>query len=256
MPGSFARHTPFARQTIAEALTRIPGLGIPPYTTNRRPRLPYKGSSRPGERLSPLGSYRGDTARENGLTFRVDWLKGQKTGSSSTSATTARSCSVSPKADVCSTCSATPAVFRSTPSPAAPKGGERRLVGQGHLLTDANVELNFPGLHAPQLGGRGRLLVISDTMESGAYDLPYFSTPPAFAKPTGVHCATPPFKATGAHQCPRFREDSPGGILFTLLVLAGRNKANSSAWRCSAPQRRAVARCAYSISSRSPPTIR
>lgn len=75
-------HSPgmhFARFAIADALTELPELNIKSVYYKSETTLPYKA------RLDPqndylLGSFIGDTAMENGLRFRVDWLRGQKTG--------------------------------------------------------------------------------------------------------------------------------------------------------------------------------
>ena len=75
-------HSPgmhFARQIIAEALTRLPDLGVVNVYYKSETTLPYKA------RLDPVNDYiigHSDTniAIENGLKFNIDWLRGQKTG--------------------------------------------------------------------------------------------------------------------------------------------------------------------------------
>ena len=75
-------HSPgmhFVRDTIARALTELPGAGIANVYYKSETTLPYKA------RLDPqndyiIGSYSGNVATENGLKFHIDWLRGQKTG--------------------------------------------------------------------------------------------------------------------------------------------------------------------------------
>ena len=75
-------HSPgmhFARKTIAEALTAMPGLGIKSVYYKSETTLPYKARLDP-ENGYLIGDFISDTATENGLRFRIDWLRGQKTG--------------------------------------------------------------------------------------------------------------------------------------------------------------------------------
>ena len=75
-------HSPgmhFARQIIAEALTRLPELGVVNVYYKSETTLPYKA------RLDPVNDYiighsDNNVAIENGLKFNIDWLRGQKTG--------------------------------------------------------------------------------------------------------------------------------------------------------------------------------
>ena len=75
-------HSPgmhFARDIIAQALTKLPGGIVRNVYYKSETTLPYKAH------LDPMNDYiiggmETDEALENGLRFRVDWLKGQKTG--------------------------------------------------------------------------------------------------------------------------------------------------------------------------------
>lgn len=75
-------HSPgmhYARNIIADALTRLDGLRIANVYYKSETTLPFKA------RLDPVNDYligrAGDcTALENGLRFNIDWLRGQKTG--------------------------------------------------------------------------------------------------------------------------------------------------------------------------------
>lgn len=75
-------HSPgmhFARNIIAEELTRLPDAGIKNVYYKSETTLPFKA------RLDPvndyiIGGFDTNIAVENGLKFNIDWLKGQKTG--------------------------------------------------------------------------------------------------------------------------------------------------------------------------------
>ena len=75
-------HSPgmhFARNIIAQALTKLPGGIVRNVYYKSETTLPYKAQ------LDPMNDYiigkmETDEALENGLRFHVDWLKGQKTG--------------------------------------------------------------------------------------------------------------------------------------------------------------------------------
>ena len=75
-------HSPgmhFARNIIADALTRLDGAGISNVYYKSETTLPYKAHLDPQNDYI-IGSFETNVAMENGLKFHVDWLKGQKTG--------------------------------------------------------------------------------------------------------------------------------------------------------------------------------
>ncbi len=75
-------HSPgmhFARDIIARQLVDIESLGVKNVYYKSDTTLPYKAHLDPQNDYL-IGAYNHDTALENGLTFRIDWLKGQKTG--------------------------------------------------------------------------------------------------------------------------------------------------------------------------------
>lgn len=116
-------HSPamhYARDIIARELTGLEGAGIDSVYYKSETTLPYKAHLDPRDTYI-IGNYTTDVAVENGLKFHVDWLRGQKTGFLSTSATTVPCCNATRPDAACSTCSATPAVSRSTPCAAAPR---------------------------------------------------------------------------------------------------------------------------------------
>ena len=75
-------HSPgmhFARDIIAQALTRLPGNVVHNVYYKSETTLPYKAHLDPVNYYI-IGGMETDEALENGLRFHVDWLKGQKTG--------------------------------------------------------------------------------------------------------------------------------------------------------------------------------
>ncbi|MGN0213081.1 MAG: class I SAM-dependent rRNA methyltransferase [Muribaculaceae bacterium] len=75
-------HSPgmhFARNTIAAALTRLPGNVVRNVYYKSETTLPYKAQL-DAQNGYIVGEYDTNIATENGLKFHVDWLKGQKTG--------------------------------------------------------------------------------------------------------------------------------------------------------------------------------
>ena len=75
-------HSPgmhYARHTLAKALKEVMGDKLDNIYYKSETTLPYKAAlEQENEYL--LGGVGEDTATENGLTFHVDWLRGQKTG--------------------------------------------------------------------------------------------------------------------------------------------------------------------------------
>lgn len=69
----------YARDIIAECLVSLPDASLRNVYYKSETTLPYKASLDPQNDYI-IGSYDTDIAVENGLKFRVDWLKGQKTG--------------------------------------------------------------------------------------------------------------------------------------------------------------------------------
>ena len=75
-------HSPgmhYERLKIAEALTQLPEAGIKNVFYKSDTTLPYKAQLDPQNEYL-IGKFDGCEALENGLTFNIDWLKGQKTG--------------------------------------------------------------------------------------------------------------------------------------------------------------------------------
>lgn len=67
------------RMKVADALISLPEAGIRNVYYKSDTTLPYKANLEP-ENGYLIGKYDGCLALENGLSFNIDWLKGQKTG--------------------------------------------------------------------------------------------------------------------------------------------------------------------------------
>lgn len=208
-------HSPgmhFVRDTIARALTELPGAGIANVYYKSETTLPYKA------RLDPqndyiVGSYSGNVAIENGLKFHIDWLRGQKTGffvdqRDNRSLLARYSAGRRVLNMFC---------YTGGFSVYALGGGAEQVVSvdssaKAVALTDANVELNFPGdtRHRAVAEDAFRHL---DSMEAGAYDLIVLD-PPAFAKHrSALHNALQGYRRLNARA---FEKIAPGGVLFTF----------------------------------------
>ena len=208
-------HSPgmhYARQTIAEALTALPDAGIKNVYYKSETTLPFKA------RLDPrndyiVGAYAGDTARENGLLFHVDWLKGQKTGffvDQRDNRELLRSLSHGRRV-------LNMFCYTGGFSVYALSGGAKEVVSvdssaKAISLTDANVALNFPE-RVPHRSYADDAFKFLDTMEKGVYDL-ILLDPPAFAKHrSALHNALQGYRRLNARA---FEKIAPGGILFTF----------------------------------------
>lgn len=208
-------HSPgmhYARKTIADALVGLPGAGIDNVYYKSETTLPFKA------RLDPrndyiAGAYAGDTARENGLVFHVDWLKGQKTGffvDQRENRQLLRSLSHGRRV-------LNMFCYTGGFSVYALSGGAEEVVSvdssaKAITLTDANVALNFPE-GAPHRSYAEDAFKFLDTMEKDAYDL-ILLDPPAFAKHrSALHNALQGYRRLNARA---FEKIAPGGILFTF----------------------------------------
>ncbi len=208
-------HSPgmhFVRDSIARALTALPGAAIRNVYYKSETTLPYKAHLDPQNDYI-LGAYDGDTALENGLTFHVDWLRGQKTGffvdQRDNRALLRR---YSRGRRVLNTFCYTGGF-----SVYALDGGATEVVSvdssaKAISLTDANVELNFPGcsVHKSHAVDAFKFL---DEMPDGAYDLIVLD-PPAFAKHrSALRNALQGYRRLNARALSKI---APGGILFTF----------------------------------------
>lgn len=208
-------HSPgmhFARKIIAECLIELPGTAIRNVYYKSETTLPYKAQL-DARNDYMVGSYCGDTALENGLCFRVDWLKGQKTGFFVDQRDNRALLRYYSKGRSVLNMFCYTGGF----SVYALSGGAREVVSvdsstKAISLTDANVELNFPNdsRHRSEATDAFKYL---DAMESGAHDL-IILDPPAFAKHrSALRNALQGYRRLNARA---FEKIAPGGILFTF----------------------------------------
>lgn len=215
-------HSPgmhYAREIIAGQLVAA-GLGISNVYYKSDTTLPYKA------RLDPqndyiIGAYNHDTALENGLVFRIDWLKGQKTGFFVDQRDNrALLKHYSNGRDVLNMFCYTGGF-----SVYALSGNARRVTSvdssaKAISLTEANVELNFPGTDRHEAIATDAFKYL-DAMESGRHDL-IILDPPAFAKHrSALHNALQGYRRLNAKA---FEKIAPGGILFTFSCSQAVNK--------------------------------
>lgn len=215
-------HSPgmhYAREIIAGQLVAA-GLGISNVYYKSDTTLPYKA------RLDPqndyiIGAYNHDTALENGLVFRIDWLKGQKTGFFVDQRDNrALLKHYSNGRDVLNMFCYTGGF-----SVYALSGNARRVTSvdssaKAISLTEANVELNFPGTDCHEAIATDAFKYL-DAMESGRHNL-IILDPPAFAKHrSALHNALQGYRRLNAKA---FEKIAPGGILFTFSCSQAVNK--------------------------------
>ena len=208
-------HSPgmhYARGTIARQLVALDGLGVRNVYYKSETTLPYKA------RLDPqndylIGGFETAVATENGLKFNIDWLRGQKTGffvdqrdNRSLLEHYARGRRV-----------LNMFCYTGGFSVYAMRGGAEEVHSvdsseKAITLTDANIELNFPGDRRHRSFALDAFKFLDQT-EPGANDLIVLD-PPAFAKHRSALR-----NALRGYQRLNFRameRIAPGGILFTF----------------------------------------
>lgn len=208
-------HSPgmhYARNIIASELMRLEGAGIANVYYKSETTLPFKA------RLDPVndyltGGYHTNIAVENGLRFNIDWLKGQKTGffvdqrdNRSLVERYSPGCRVLNM--FCYTGGFSVYAMRAGASEVHSVDSSAKAVA----LTDANIELNFPGDTRHKSFALDAFKYLAD-MPEGAYDL-IILDPPAFAK----HRSALKNALVGYRRLNEaaFRKIAPGGILFTF----------------------------------------
>ena len=216
-------HSPgmhFARAAIARALTALPGGLVQNVYYKSETTLPFKAQLDPQNDYI-IGSYDTDIAMENGLRFHVDWLKGQKTGffvdQRENRALLERYARGRRVLNLF--------CYTGGFSFYAMRGGAVAVhsvdsSAKAIRLTDANVELNFPGdpRHTSSADDAFRFL---DAMPAAAYDL-IILDPPAFAKhKSALRNALVGYRRINARA---FEKIAPGGILFTFSCSQAVNK--------------------------------
>lgn len=208
-------HSPgmhFCRHDIAQALVELPEARIRNVYYKSETTLPYKARLDP-ENEYLLGGYDGNVATENGLQFNIDWLRGQKTGFFVDQRENRR---------LLERYSAGRRVlnmfcYTGGFSVYAMRGGAERVASvdssaKAVALTDANMELNFPGDTRHRTYATDAFRFLAD-MEPDTYDLIVLD-PPAFAKHrSALKNGLLGYRKLNAKA---FAKIKPGGILFTF----------------------------------------
>lgn len=208
-------HSPgmhFARHQIADALTRIPDATIRNVYYKSETTLPYKANL-DAENEYLVGSYDGNIALENGLQFNIDWLKGQKTGFFVDQRENRKLLESFAKDRKVLNMFCYTGGF----SVYAMRGGAVSVdsvdsSSKAVALTDANIELNFPGDPRHKTHDEDAFKYLND-MPEGKYDL-IILDPPAFAKHRGaIKNGLIGYRKLNAKA---FEKIKSGGVLFTF----------------------------------------
>ena len=218
-------HSPgmhFAREAIARALAELPGAGIRSVYYKSETTLPYKAHLDP-QNAYIIGEYLGDEALENGLRFRIDWLRGQKTGffvDQRDNRSLLRHYSAGRK--VLNMFCYTGGFSVYSLAGGALSVDSVDSSAKAVSLTDANVALNFgPGAEGRHRSFAEDAFKFLDTMEKDAYDLIVLD-PPAFAKHrSALRNALRGYQRINARA---FEKIAPGGIIFTFSCSQAVNK--------------------------------
>ncbi|MBD5370776.1 MAG: class I SAM-dependent rRNA methyltransferase [Bacteroides sp.] len=208
-------HSPgmhFERVRIAEALTRLPDIGIRNVYYKSETTLPYKAQLDPQNEYL-IGAFDGNIALENGLQFNIDWLKGQKTGFFVDQRENRRLLESFARGRTVLNMFCYTGGF----SVYAMRGGAKSVdsvdsSAKAASLTDANIALNFPDdpRHSTHAVDAFRFLA---EMPDSKYDL-IILDPPAFAKHrSALKNGLIGYRKLNAKA---FEKIKPGGILFTF----------------------------------------
>lgn len=208
-------HSPgmhFARDIVARELADMPDAGIRNVYYKSETTLPYKAHLDPQNQYI-IGSAENDIATENGLRFRIDWLRGQKTGffvdqRDNRSLLEHYSRGRNVLNMFC---------YTGGFSVYAMRGGARSVTSvdssaKAITLTDANIALNFPGDTRHKSVAQDAFKFL-DEIGEGEYDL-IILDPPAFAKHrSALRNALRGYQKLNARA---FERIATGGILFTF----------------------------------------
>lgn len=208
-------HSPgmhFAREIIATELTELPGAHIRNVYYKSETTLPYKAQLDPQNEYL-IGNFDGNIALENGLQFNIDWLRGQKTGffidQRDNRALLERFAKGRSFLNLF--------CYTGGFSVYGMRGGAAKVVSvdsstKAAALTDANIELNFPGDPRHKTVATDAFKYLQD-MEKDEYDLIVLD-PPAFAKHrSALKRGLLGYRRLNAKA---FEKIAPGGVLFTF----------------------------------------
>ena len=208
-------HSPgmhFARGIIAAELTQIDGLGVKSVYYKSETTLPFKAQLDPQNDYL-IGFSDNNIAVENGLKFNIDWLRGQKTGffvdqRDNRSLLEKYSAGRRVLNMFCYTGGFSVYAMRGGASLVHSVDSSAKAVA----LTDANIELNFPGDNRHRSFAEDAFKYL-DSIEKGAYDL-IILDPPAFAKHrSALNNAMRGYRKLNAAGISKV---APGGIVFTF----------------------------------------
>ncbi|MDE6794562.1 MAG: class I SAM-dependent rRNA methyltransferase [Muribaculaceae bacterium] len=208
-------HSPgmhYERMRIARALTEIPEARIRNVYYKSETTLPYKARLDPQNNYL-IGKFDGNIAIENGLKFNIDWLKGQKTGffvdQRENRALLEKFAHGRNVLNMF--------CYTGGFSVYAMRGGAAQVdsvdsSAKAAALTDANIELNFPGDPRHKTHAVDAFKFLAD-MEKDKYDL-IILDPPAFAKHrSALKNGLIGYRKLNAKA---FEKIKSGGILFTF----------------------------------------
>ncbi len=208
-------HSPgmhYERMKIADALTEIPDAKIRNVYYKSETTLPYKAQLDPQNDYL-IGKFDGNIAIENGLKFNIDWLRGQKTGffvdQRENRALLEKFTHGRKVLNMF--------CYTGGFSVYAMRGGAVKVdsvdsSAKAAALTDANIELNFPGDPRHKTHAVDAFKFLAE-MEKDAYDL-IILDPPAFAKHrSALKNGLIGYRKLNAKA---FEKIKSGGILFTF----------------------------------------
>ena len=207
------------RHELAEALKAVMGESLKAIYYKSETTLPFKAQL--GQENGFLyGESNNDVARENGLAFHIDWLKGQKTGFFVDQRDNRALVEHYAKGRKVLNMFCYTGGF----SVYAMRGGAELVHSvdsstKAVELVDANMELNFPGDTRHESFAEDAFKFLEQMQEK--YDL-IILDPPAFAKhKDALHNA---LRGYTKRNCKAFEKIQPGGILFTFSCSQAVNK--------------------------------
>lgn len=208
-------HSPgmhYARQTIAEQIASLPGLGVRNVYYKSETTLPYKAHLDP-QNTYLVGGFETSVASENSLKFNIDWLRGQKTGfflDQRDNRSLLRHYSRGRRVLNMFCYTGGFSVYALSGGAVAVDSVDSSE--KAITLTDANVVLNFGECPRHRSFARDAFKFLDD-MAADAYDLIVLD-PPAFAKHrSALRNALRGYQKLNAKA---FEKIAPGGILFTF----------------------------------------